>query len=97
MGSQNRCSQKNSEGILNVNNNTLYKYNMLGSLFLKRSQLKTGLRGWFSAKDMVLMGVGWRQYQDGMNAYNNFKLKHMLSNNMLHSVRDEYTEKKLIS
>jgi polysaccharide pyruvyl transferase WcaK-like protein len=71
--------------------------NMLGSLFLKRSQLKTGLRGWFSAKDMVLMGVGWRQYQDGMNAYNNFKLKHMLSNNMLHSVRDEYTEKKLIS
>jgi polysaccharide pyruvyl transferase WcaK-like protein len=69
--------------------------NMLGSLFLKRSQLKIGLGGCLAAKDMVLMGVGWRQYQDGMHLYNKLKLKRLLSKDKLHSVRDGYTEKIL--
>ena len=49
--------------------------NLLGSIFFKRNQLKLGLTDFFAARNLVLMGVGWRQYNDDLKFYNNLKLK----------------------
>jgi polysaccharide pyruvyl transferase WcaK-like protein len=40
---------------------------------------------------VVLMGVGWWQYQDKPNAYTQKLLRSVLSNDFTHSVRDSYT------
>ena len=49
-------------------------------------------------KPMSLMGVGWRQYQDEVpNAFSSALLARLLpvETNLTHSVRDDYTKKKL--
>ena len=48
-------------------------------------------------KNVILMGVGWWQYQKKPNAYTKFLLKKVLHKKMIHSVRDEYTRKMLNS
>jgi len=48
-------------------------------------------------KNVILMGIGWWQYQDVINKYTRKLLTHSLSNTYLHSVRDSYTEAKLNS
>lgn len=45
----------------------------------------------------VLLGVGWWQYQEEPDLYTKWLLKNALHNDILHSVRDSYTEKKLRS
>lgn len=46
-------------------------------------------------KKVVLMGVGWRDYQGAPNIYTKFLLRQVLSRDLVHSVRDEYTKNKL--
>jgi len=48
-------------------------------------------------KNVVLMGMGWWQYQEVINRYTRKLLTNSLSNTYLHSVRDSYTEGKLHS
>lgn len=46
---------------------------------------------------IILMGVGWRDYQGLPNFYTKLLLKLVLDKKALHSVRDDYTKKKLES
>jgi polysaccharide pyruvyl transferase WcaK-like protein len=52
------------------------------------------LNFWF-IKDVILMGVGWWQYQGKTSLYTKINLNHCLSKKYFHAVRDSYTEKKL--
>ena len=45
----------------------------------------------------VLMGVGWWQYSDEPNAYTRWLYRRILSSDVKHSVRDEFTARKLRS
>lgn len=45
----------------------------------------------------VLMGVGWQNYQTKINKRAKFTYKKILDVNAIHSVRDQYTKKKLES
>lgn len=45
--------------------------------------------------NVILMGVGWWQYQDDPTAYTQKLLRHVLSHDFSHSVRDAYTATKL--
>ncbi|CAN5194791.1 N/A [soil metagenome] len=64
----------------NMNDYNQWRINMTDSLFLKKA---------------ILLGVGWWQYQEPPNLYTRTLLKRVLSKNLIHSVRDEYTEIKL--
>jgi len=66
----------------NMNSYNQWKINLIDSIFLK---------------DVVLMGVGWWQYQKNPNLYTKILLRRILSRKFLHSVRDNYTKKKLES
>lgn len=44
---------------------------------------------------VVLLGVGWWQYQGEPNAYTSWVLGQVLSRDHIHSVRDEYTRARL--
>ena len=44
---------------------------------------------------IVLFGVGWWQYEKAPNAYTERLIKKLLNKNVLHSVRDSYTEAML--
>jgi hypothetical protein len=46
-------------------------------------------------KKVILMGVGWWQYQGRISKYTSKILRHVLHKDLLHSVRDSYTETKL--
>lgn len=43
----------------------------------------------------ILMGVGWWQYGDDLNAYTRWLYRKVLSRDAVHSVRDEYTARQL--
>lgn len=50
----------------------------------------------FFSQKTILMGVGWWQYQPSLpSLYTKWFLNNLLSNQYLHSVRDEYTKTKL--
>jgi len=49
------------------------------------------------ANKLVLLGVGWWQYQGCINGYTEDVLNNALSKTCIHSVRDKYTESKLKS
>ena len=61
----------------NMNHYNQWKINLIDGLFLK---------------DLVLMGVGWWQYQKNANLYTRCLLKSILHHEILHSVRDSYAE-----
>ena len=44
---------------------------------------------------VVLLGAGWFDYQTSPNAYTRCLLQTLLDNNIIHSVRDSYTEQML--
>ncbi len=69
--------------------------NLLSSNMNKYNQWKINLFDAYFLKDIVLMGVGWWQYQDKPNFYTRILLKKVLNKRVLHSVRDSYTEKML--
>lgn len=66
----------------NMNSYNQWKINLIDSVFLK---------------NIVLMGVGWWQYQKRPNLYTRILLKRVLNKNILHSVRDSHTEMMLRS
>jgi polysaccharide pyruvyl transferase WcaK-like protein len=49
----------------------------------------------FLKNKVVLFGCGWWQYQDEINSYTKDIYKTVFKNNVLHSVRDQYTVDKL--
>jgi polysaccharide pyruvyl transferase WcaK-like protein len=71
--------------------------NLLSSNMNHYNQWKISLLDSFFIKDIVLMGVGWWQYQKKPNLYTSFLYRRILHNKCLHSVRDEYTKRQLES
>lgn len=61
----------------NMNSYNQWKINLIDGLFLK---------------DIILMGVGWWQYQKPANTYTSKLLNSVLNHEVLHSVRDSYSE-----
>ena len=61
----------------NMNEYNQWKINLIDSVFLS---------------NIVLMGVGWWQYQNNPNFYTKYLLNKVLSKDLIHSVRDSYTE-----
>ncbi|EGQ8807481.1 polysaccharide pyruvyl transferase family protein [Vibrio parahaemolyticus] len=51
----------------------------------------------FFKNEIVLMGVGWWQYQPKINFYTKWLLRSILSKKYIHSVRDDYTKNMLNS
>lgn len=64
----------------NMNSYNQWKINLIDGLFLN---------------NIILMGVGWWQYQKDANLYTRYLLKSVLSHDVLHSVRDSYAEQML--
>lgn len=71
--------------------------NLLSSNMNKYNQWKINIYDSFFIKDILLMGVGWWQYQKKPNFYTTTILKRVLNDSILHSVRDSYTEGMLKS
>jgi polysaccharide pyruvyl transferase WcaK-like protein len=69
--------------------------NLLSSNMNSYNQWKINLIDGFFLKNIILLGVGWWQYQDNPNLYTQLLLKKVLHSEILHSVRDSYTEKML--
>ena len=69
--------------------------NLLASNMDKRRQWDLRKNDMFRVHDVVLLGVGWWQYQEKPNGYTKTLLKRILSSQMIHSVRDSYTEQML--
>lgn len=69
--------------------------NSLSSEMNKYSQMGFRIKDLVFFDDLVLLGVGWWQYQKTPNMYTRFLLKNLLSKKYLQSVRDEYSKKKL--
>lgn len=81
--------------------NTKYKFvcgtNLLTSHIEEhwRWQLPDGIRRKYHYRNVILLGVGWGEYQDECSAYSRMVYRCMLNPNALHSVRDQYTLEKL--
>lgn len=58
-------------------------------------RLPEGLRGKLPYRNVILLGAGWGTYQDECSAYTKMIYQCLLNPNIIHSVRDQYTEKKL--
>jgi polysaccharide pyruvyl transferase WcaK-like protein len=71
--------------------------NILSSNFLKYKQWQIGIKDAMRGNNVILMGVGWWQYQKKPNLYTSTILKRVLHKDILHSVRDEYTRKQLLA
>lgn len=71
--------------------------NMLSSNMLKYNQWKVNIIDSIFVKDVILLGVGWWQYQKKPDKYTSVLLRRMLSKEGLHSVRDNYTKEMLNS
>lgn len=65
--------------------------NLLSSNMNSYNQWKINLYDSFYLNDIVLMGVGWWQYQSKPNFYTHYLLKSILHKEVIHSVRDSYT------
>lgn len=71
--------------------------NLLSSNMHVYNQWKINLLDMPFLKGVILMGVGWWQYQQKPNKYSAYLLKSVLSRKGIHSVRDAYTQKMLAS
>lgn len=71
--------------------------NLLSSKMNFYNQWKINLLDALFLNNITLMGVGWWQYQNNPNFYTKTLLKSVLHRDLLHSVRDSYTEEKLRS
>ncbi len=75
--------------------------NLLGTGVFSRRRLwwwrqwKVSFRDAKRIHNAILFGVGWRQYEGKTGFYTRAILRAALSEDVLHSVRDEYTKKKL--
>lgn len=71
--------------------------NLLSSNMNKYNQWKINLFDSTHINNVILLGVGWWQYQGKPNIYTKILLKRVLSKKFVNSVRDSYTEKMLKS
>lgn len=71
--------------------------NALTSHMNKYKQMGFALKDLLFVKDLILLGVGWWQYQGKPNLYTRLFLRRLLSSERIHSVRDSYTEGMLKS
>jgi polysaccharide pyruvyl transferase WcaK-like protein len=71
--------------------------NSLSSFMNKYKQWDINLKKTSFVKDVIMMGIGWWQYQARPNYYTRMILNRALSHNYAHSVRDNYTKKMLDS
>lgn len=71
--------------------------NLLSSTMLRYRQWQIGLAETLWLNDVILMGVGWWQYQCDPDFYTRSVLRRILSRTRLHSVRDTYTLQRLAS
>ncbi len=69
--------------------------NLLSSNMNRYRQWKINLRSALRIRRAILFGVGWWQYQKPANFYTRCLLRTALSRTHIHSVRDEYTKRKL--
>lgn len=69
--------------------------NLLSSNMDRYNQWKITLWSSLFMKNIILLGVGWWQYQNAPNMYTRILLNKVLSKDYFHSVRDSYTEKQL--
>ena len=69
--------------------------NILKSHMFVRANWRLRLHDMFFLKNIVLLGVGWQQYQGRIDPPSNLLFRRILSKKFLHSVRDEYTLRKL--
>jgi polysaccharide pyruvyl transferase WcaK-like protein len=69
--------------------------NLLESKMRGTPQWKVSLKQKLKLGRVILLGVGWQNYQNDPDLYTQISLKAVLSGKMLHSVRDSYTKTKL--
>ena len=93
--------QRISKGAYNNIRKSSFRFvggtNLLSSNMHLYNQWRVNFWDSLYIQDIILMGVGWRQYQEKPNYYTRLLLKRLLSEKYLHSVRDSYTESKLRS
>lgn len=70
--------------------------NILSSAMNRYKQWKiTLIQSYFIKQKVLLLGVGWRNYQNKPNFVTKLLLNQLLNRKYIHSVRDSYTEAKL--
>lgn len=70
--------------------------NILSSAMNRYKQWKiTLIQSYFIKQKVLLLGVGWRNYQNKPNFVTKLLLNQLLNRQYIHSVRDSYTEAKL--
>lgn len=69
--------------------------NSLSSKMNRYKQMGFELSDIRYVQDLILLGVGWWQYQNKPNLYTKIILRGLLSSKYLHSVRDSYTKQQL--
>lgn len=69
--------------------------NILSSNMTSNQQWRINFIDSIFAKKMILLGVGWWQYQQRPGLYTSTLLRRVLDRDMLHSVRDSYTQRML--
>lgn len=82
--------------------NSIYSFicgtNLLSSNMRTQQQWKLGIKDYFQLNNLILLGVGWKNYEkNNPTFYTKFLLKKILNTQLIHSVRDTYTENKLKS
>jgi hypothetical protein len=65
--------------------------NILKSHMFIRANWRLRFRDALYLKNVVLLGVGWQQYQGAVDIFSSLLFKSILSKRWMHSVRDEYT------
>jgi polysaccharide pyruvyl transferase WcaK-like protein len=69
--------------------------NLLSSNMNSYNQWKINALDAFRLSKVILLGVGWWQYQEPPNLYTRLLLKKVLHSVLLHSVRDGYAQQRL--
>lgn len=69
--------------------------NLLSSKMRTQRQWKIGIKEFFYLNNLILLGVGWKNYQNNPTIYSSIFFKKILDSDNLHSVRDSYTENML--
>lgn len=69
--------------------------NSLSGQMERYKQWDLNLRKSFAVKDVILMGIGWWQYQGKTSWYTRFLLRNVLSKEFFHSARESHTQEKL--
>lgn len=88
---------KNSRKLIKNNtHNFVCGTNLLSSNMRTQKQWKLGFKDYLELNNLILLGVGWKNYENHPTFITKLLLKKILNKNLLHSVRDSYTENKLL-